>query len=202
MRGGPVASKLELLLDSIHPSRIIDETERRVDASINAFPFVASSVTTWEEFRSVVGSFCVYVENNVLGRGAGGQISEAERGFGWGRVSAGILSRAYGPSGDKAAFEMARTGHEGGLFAVLREVGRRMAEDYAKGEIAARVAAYWHSLTPDEQIAAGQEYLRTYRELLPSELTEGSAARIRGSFWKVLEEHPWALKRLRRVGRS
>ena len=45
------------------------------------------------------------------------------------------------------------------------------------------------------------EYLKKYGHLLPSELTEGSAARVRANFPKVLAQHPKILQKTRRLGR-
>lgn len=58
---------------------------------------------------------------------------------------------------------------------------------------------YWNRLSVQEQLAAPLEYLPKYRDLLPWELTEGSAARIRGGFVKVLEQHPHLIRDLRRA---
>ena len=120
--------------------------------------------------------------------------------FHWGRC-AQLLRHIYGASGSKVAFEMARTGNEGGLFAVLRAVALRMAEEYSENEISARVGLYWERLSVDEQISATTEYLQKYSHLLPSEMTEGYGARIRANFPKVLAQHPQVLRRTRRLGR-
>jgi hypothetical protein len=96
---------------------------------------------------------------------------------------------------------MARTGAEGGLFSVLKAIALRMAEEYTENEIHARVSDYWNRLTPDEQLAAGDEYLEKYGHLLPDEMTEGSAARIRVNLPKVLIQHPKTLQKTRRLGR-
>ena len=117
----------------------------------------------------------------------------------WGRCVR-LLQNEYGSSGEKAAFEMARTGTQGGLYAVLISVAKQMVEEYASNEIRARISHYWHSLSVDEQLAATDEYLSKFGHLLPSELTERSAARIKTNFIKVLEEHMKMVKRIRNVG--
>jgi len=111
-----------------------------------------------------------------------------------------MLMKEYGRSGEKAAFEMARTGNDGGLYAVMRAIGRGMAEEAAEAEIAARIQDFLDRLSPDEQIAVAREYISKFGRLLPSELTEGSAARVVANFPKVLQEHPRLMQRTRRVG--
>jgi len=111
------------------------------------------------------------------------------------------MDKAFGPDGFKAGFEIVRTGKEGGLYRVLKTVADLMTEKYAQNEISARISRYWDSLTLDEKLAAPEEYLRKYGYLLPGELIEGSAARIRAHFLKVLEEHPKMIRRMRQIGR-
>jgi len=84
---------------------------------------------------------------------------------------------------------------------VLAANAMRIAEDMSETEIAARVNAFWQAHSADEVLDAAQQYLARYGHLLPSELTEGSAARIRANFVRVLENHPKLVQRLRRVGR-
>ena len=97
---------------------------------------------------------------------------------------------------------MARTGTEGGLYRVLRDMAQTMAADYAENELAARVNSYWNDLSTDEKLAAPDEYLRRFGHLLPSELTEGGAWRVRANFPTVLQEHSRLIQRLSRIGRT
>ena len=112
-----------------------------------------------------------------------------------------MLKKAYGDQADKAAFEMARTGVEGGLYGVLKTVAQLMVEEYAGNEIRARAGAFWNGLSLDEKLEVPTEYIKKHGHLLPSELTEGSAARLRMNFLKVLEEHPRLFMNVQRVGR-
>ncbi len=190
--------RLDRLLDSIHPSRTLDETARRAEEAVNSFAKNASQITDWEEFRTYASRFFCHVEESVLRMRNAPQFDEE---FAWDRCLK-ILKRAFGPNGEKAAFEMARTGNEGGLYAVLKKVAQTMAEQYARNEVAGRVYAYWNELTVEQQLAAGQEYLDKYGHLLPSELTEHSGARVRANLPRVLEKHPDLMQRLGEIGRS
>ncbi len=75
----------------------------------------------------------------------------------------------------QTAFEMARTGVEGGLNAVLRKFAEVQAREYAENEIKGRISRYWEGLSADEKLRATDEYLAEYGRLLPSELTEHGA---------------------------
>ncbi len=191
-------TELDRLLESIDPSRTLDQVSTRVDDALNSFRVQSGIIKDWQGFRTVLAEFFRHIENGVL------RIRPSFSGdpdIDWGRCC-NLLRREYGANGEKAAFEMVRTGAEGGLFSVLRAVTSRMLEDYAGNEIAAKISNFWGSLSTDEQLAASQEYLDKYGHLLPSELTSGSAARIRANFIKVLEEHPRIMRRLRNIGRG
>ena len=54
----------------------------------------------------------------------------------------------------------------------------------------------------DEKFEVMGEYISKHGHLLPSELTEGSAVRIKMNFIKVLEEHPRLIKKLRKMSPS
>jgi hypothetical protein len=190
-------TRLDGLLSFIDPEENIERTFNRANEAINTFRVRAARIEDWDEFRSCLVAFLRHVDVHTLRLRAPVGTEE----FSW-RRCAQILRAIYGSSGgEKAAFELARTGNEGGLGAVLRAFAMHMAEDYSRNEIAAKVSAYWNSLSVAEQLEAASEYLAKYGHLLPSELTEGSAARIRANFWRVLEEHPRLFQRLHRVGR-
>jgi hypothetical protein len=190
-----MTTKLDRLLESIDPARTMDEVAARVDSAVNSFHLDTWVIKHWDDFETLLARFFCHVENKIL------EINRpVHPEMDLGRCIR-LLIDEYGPQGEKAAFEMARTGVEGGLYAVLRTIAMRMTEKYAQNEISARIQQFWDELSIDEKLAVPTEYLEKHGHLLPPELTEGSAARIRVNFRKVLEEHPRILQRTRRVGR-
>jgi len=192
-----MTTNLERLVEGLDPDRTIEEAFRRADEAINSFPMRRAQIDDWSEFTRCLAEFVVHVESHIL------CLSRPVRGpldFEWSRA-AGLLVEIYGRSGDKTAVELARTGNEGGLYGVLKAVAMRIADDLSTNEIAARVNAFWRSHSPEELLEASREYLARYGHLLPSEMTEGSAARIVANFPKVLEQHLRLVQQLRRVGR-
>jgi hypothetical protein len=192
-----MTTNLDMLLESIDPSRTYDQVSARVDEAVNDFAMHRPIIEDWDEYENYLADFYRHIETVVLRMGSGVPDS---REYYWGQC-ANLLNKAFGPSGFKAAFEMVRTGKEGGLYQVLKTVADLIAEKYAQNEIFARISHYWESLTLDEKLAAPDEYLSKYGYLLPPELTEGSAARLRANFPKVLEEHPKMIRQMRRIGR-
>lgn len=191
-----LATRLERLLAGIDPDRTSQVTYRRANEAINTFRAPAK-IEKWNEFKAAVMRYSNHVESCILNLRE--PIDETSE-FYWPRCVR-VLLDIYGINGEKASFEMARTGNEGGLYAVLKAVAMNLAEKYAQNEISARISAYWQNLSVDEQLQASSEYIARYGHLLPSELTEGSAARIRANFPKVLKKHHDLIEKIRRVGR-
>lgn len=192
-----MASQLEKLLDSIDPAKTYDQMFDRANRAVNTFEKRKAQIIHWDEFVETLGTFFCHVEAAVLNISPS-VYSDSE--FNSGRCL-GLLSRIYGANGEKLAFDMARTGNEGGLYAVLKAMALRIAEEYAENEIAARASDFIDRLTAEEMSAAMDEYIEKYGRLLPSEMNEGGAGRIKANFYKVLKHHPRMLRTMRNVGR-
>ena len=190
-------TKLEQLLEKIDPKLTLDKTSALADNAMNTFSFGSGQMTDRKEFEDCLTDFFCHVDSNVLG--VSKSFNSEHRDFQWGRCGI-LLSHIYGENGMMTAFDMARTGKSGGLYAVLKAIALRMAEEYAENQIGALIGEYWKKLTLDEKLAAPDEYLEKYGHLLPSELTEGSAVRIRANFPKLLAQHPEIIRKIRRLG--
>jgi len=188
---------LDQLLESIDPQRTLDETDARADEAVNSFPLRNAELKQWDEYRLCLINFMRHTEAAVLHVRV---LPNTSVDFDWGRCVR-LLIHEYGRNGEKAAFEIARTGKEGGLYAILKKLARRIAQRYGENEVVAKIGTWWSSLSVDEQFAATDEYLERYGHLLPSELTEGTAVRIRANLPKALKEHPRMIQRMRRLGR-
>ena len=192
-----MTSKLDRLLQSIDPTHTFEQLDRRADEAINAFSLGTGQISDWGQFSDCLIRFLQHLDTQLLRLQAPVPMS---RDLAWGRCVQ-TLMHLYGRSGEKAAFEMVRTGNDGGLYAVLKAFARHAAGQYAENEVSAKVHTYWNGLSVEERLVASDEYLQKHGHLLPSELTEGSAARVRADLPKVLIEHPSMMHRLGRVGR-
>ena len=188
---------LDTLLTSIDPDRTIVETYNRANEAINTCGVQIAMIDDWDTFRYYMAEFLRHLDFCILRLREPVSVSWE---YYWSRCNQ-VLCKVYGSDGQKAAFEMARTGNESGLYGILKAVAMRVAEDYSKNEIRARISAFLNGLSVDERLAASGEYISKFGHLLPSELTEGSAARIHADFHKVLQEHPQVLLKLRETGR-
>jgi len=153
------------------------------------------AIQNHDEFKTLLIKFFCHVENTILGIYPH---RSPHPDMDWGRCYQ-LLVKEYGSNGDTTAFEIARSGTEGGLYAVLKAVARQLADEYAMNQIRANISDFWESLSVDEKLEVSKEYLEKYSHLIPSELMEGGAVRIRTFFWEVLEEHPRIVKKLRDV---
>lgn len=185
----------ELLID-LEPERVLDPVARRTDEAINTFGPVPAVLTDWEAFRRLIVDFGRHVDATVIGTSA---FPEMEIDYAWG-LYAKDLHKAFGKlHGEKSAFDRARTGVAGGLLGVLREVAEERIEKRQKQHIEARVGVFWQELSDADKLAVMDQYISEFRHLLPSDLVEDGAFRLKMSFLKVLAEHPRMLQRLRNL---
>jgi hypothetical protein len=112
-----------------------------------------------------------------------------------------FLNEEYGPNGEKIAFEMAQTGIDGGLYAVLKTIAGRLVNFYAQNKVRYLVDEFWNNLGYDERITAAKQYREKYGHLIPPKYTERSIEYLTSQLPKILEEHPGMIQRMRRVGR-
>jgi len=191
-------TKLDRLLESTDPSKTIEAVSARIDEAINSFRVKSGIIDDWDTFTVVMGRFFRHLENHVLQIGS---FSSLDPEFDWGHCRR-MLIKEYGFNGEKTAFDMARTGLDRGFYGILKAVGEQMIKEYAQNEISARVYHFWDPLSVKEKLAAIDEYLEKYGHLLPSELTEDCAGRVKMEFVKILAEHPYLIRRLRKTGRG
>ena len=111
------------------------------------------------------------------------------------------LKKEYPKNTIQAVYDIMSTGAEGGVYQILRTLARLMAIEISQNEITAIVVDYWKGLSSDEKLAAPEEYINKYKNILPREIVNRASARFKGSFLKVLEQHPQMIKRVRDLSR-
>ena len=194
-----MSSKLDKFLEYISCERTIYETYNRANEAINTFGFDKGSIQNWYHFRSCIAEFMRHLDVCILNIDKSADISLAD--YYWPMCVRPLL-RIYGINGEKTALEMARTGSEGGLYAVLKAFAMHMAEEYSRNEISAKVSFFLKSLSIEEFVATADEYVGKYNHIIPYEMTEDSAVRIKMNFEKVLREHPFIIQKLQMAGRN
>lgn len=191
-------TSLDGLMEAMDPRRTSNETHRRADVARNELVVDQAAGTDWYRFRDLLCDLLTLIDVHVL------RLPEpipSHPDFTWNRCLE-FLREDYGQTATGlAAFDIARSGVEGGLEAILRNFTTRVADHYAENELRSWVYCWWNDLTVEGKLAAGKEYLAKYAPLLPSEIREGSAVRVRENLPKVLMEHHRLLRQTHRIGR-
>jgi hypothetical protein len=188
--------KLDKLLKEIDPFQRIGEIHKRMNSAIKSFSYGSLTIRNWHEYENYLAKFFCHAENVTL------------------RVKMPVhpkmhyhrcipfLNEEFGPNGEKIAYKMAKTGVNGGIYAVLNIIAKRLAEFYTRNTIRSFVDRYWNKLTYNERIAAAKEYRRKYAHLFPLDYTEKSPEFIAANLQKILEEHSFMVKRIRKFMRQ
>jgi len=193
-----MGTKLDQLLERIDPACTIDKYEARAHEAFNSFEMPADGVQTREDFQNLLARLEFHLLTTRTGCRKPFPVKDQE--FWYGHMHERLIEE-YGLQGARVAFEMASTGVDGGLYGVLTTMVARFGRKWAEKIIASEVLEYCHGLSTDERLAAPQEYLEKFRRLLPSDIRHGLDYRLAREFWRVLEQHPHLIRRMRRIGR-
>jgi len=184
---------LNQLMEILDSRDYVQSCYRRADEAVRTFEIDQTVITDWDGFRYCMAKFRWHLDYHLLNM-------TRQIGFGlefqWARA-VGVLIAMYGTNGEKTAFEITRTGNEGGLYALLRKMATYQTMRYQRNKTSALVSDFWNNLSADQKIEAGREYIVRYRRLIPSELAEASGARILSQLTKVLEKHAEMIHDLR-----
>lgn len=178
-----------------HIESVIDKTQTEVEEAVNSFS-APSRVGTWDEFQDLMVRFHRHVENRLLRTNLGCDAL-------YDVSLAGVQRYLRGAFGQlRVAFEIAKSGQEGGLLRVLRTFAQAIADDSSGREIGARVASFLEGLSFDEERAIAREYIERYGHLVSSELMEGSPAYVQANLQRVLAGHPQLVQKVRHTTRG
>jgi len=172
---------------------IPDDVQRRIDHAVNMFRPPRAVITDWGGYTRCLAAFYREVERSVLAlRGPVPEWDEHQAWQCW-----RLMKGAYGPDAPQAAYEIVRTGTEGGLLKVLRTVADLLAKEFCRQMVTSVVTTYWQGRSTAELIEDGREYVRRYGHLMPGEMVEGSAVRVQAGLLRALIQHPEFIRRLR-----
>jgi len=188
-----MATRLEELLESIDPSRTIDQVSAAVDDAFNSFRN-NNPIRSFDDYEEFMSRFVQHVESVVLKFGSNVPYNKD---FWWARYS-NLVSNRHGRDAWKMNYEKIITGKDGGLYKLLKDVAAMILDDRSGREISARVWRFWESLTNDEKLKTVDEFLQKFGRLLPSEYTGGGGAYLKANFPRVLEKYPQLLMEIRR----
>lgn len=189
-------TNLDRLLDEIDPSITLDVTERIVTSALEQFHVVSNIARNGEEAREILAEFMRQTRNALWGTPSDVGFNELLN-----LLEVYTLFEEEFPNNTQRTVDKIMTsGAEGGVYGILRILANKITEQYNYHLIHTKVMNYWDSLSSDEMFHVANEYYEKYPEFLPPHLDGNLTNTIRFSFWKVLDEHPYMIKRLRNMG--
>lgn len=192
-----MTSKLDSLLDAIAPEHTLEDVAACVDDAMNSFTLQPKRVETWgwDEFEDFTGEFLRHVVCTALLRIP----PEDQRTDHIWPMFSYAIDEAYAPQGQRLALKLARTGAEGGIYAVMRKTGQALVNRWAHNRISSLVSEYWNGLSDKEKRTVPGEYLQRCGDLLPADVQEKLKWTPWFNFFQILEQHPRLLQRMRPV---
>lgn len=190
-----MTTRLERLIQNI--TDVPDRIDRYRDEALNSFPPPPAVVPDWDAYRVLLARFYCHIECRTLGIASRHPDMQFDLSRCW-----NLLKKKFGESAPQTAFEIVRTGAEGGVLQLLRTVADLYAGECAERQIGMAVDLYWSNRAAEDLLADAREYVANYSHILPGEITEGSATRIHANFRKVLKQHPFVVRQLRRAALS
>jgi len=190
-----MTTKLESFLKDISPEETIERTQAAASSALNSISTHRPKIDTWDEFKELMAEFYCLVESNMIGLEKPRSMNLS---MDWGRCST-LLFNKYGHGGDWTAFNIAQSGVEGGLYAVLKYVAESLAQQFSTNWIGVRIGEFWDNLSHEERLAVPLEYLEKYRHILPQEILEQNPSLFAIKFYRFLKHHPQMIKGLKNI---
>jgi hypothetical protein len=184
-------TRLDRLLENLEA--ILERNREQADKVINQFPLAPVRIDDWQNFEFFLAGCVSHLESvvlNVTQRQTDREIHLA-RGH-------NLLKKIYGDSPMQTAFEIVRTGNEGGVYGLIQRVTHAYSQEYTENMIGMTVECYWNHRTPSQLVKDAHEYADKFASMIPGELTEGSAGRIKAQYRKLLNQHPFLIQKMRR----
>lgn len=182
-------NELQMMLEQLVEKH--RQVELQINDRFNAFQMPeASRVTSLQEFEDLTARLYWSLVCPALSTQLPALKLHA------GHAPALLLEREYGANAHLHAFDIARSGAEGGLWGILQTLARLTQEQMFERLSLVVVTSYWQSTSAEQLVKDAHDYLKEYGHLMPGEMTEGSQAFLLGNFRKVLLEHPNLIRKL------
>ena len=168
------------ILNGLDETLIAQEIELRVDMALKQFPVTTPIVTSYPDAEAVVTRFYQFLMLVMFNA----TVSDAmARGF----VSL-LMARAF-PGGVEDAADIATTGVQGGVLALLTKVAeaikRQLVEQYVGGTIAAGVdLSSW-----DDRVDLMDAYISRFAANVPASRRHRTAAELASHADEVIKNH-------------
>jgi len=187
--------KLRNLLENIDPRKTLDEVENDIMNALNNFNITKNRIDNYDEFKDCLIDFTRSAWRSLLHAPT---IFKDDRDFLYTKALE-YLKNDYPGNTEITAYEIMESGAEGGTYTVLKNLASSMARMISNDGIKTKVGEYIHNLSFDEQGAASKEYIEKYKDILPSNIFNDQL-KFQISFQKVLENHPYMIRKHGNIG--
>ena len=189
-------TRLERYMQQLAPAVSIDPVHRRVDEALRTLPAsVGGAVRNYLAFADRSVLLWWHIEPYLLDIA---NFPRREASDAW--YQCRLVYRAiYGSEGDKAGYEIVANNVEGGWRKVAHAFAHKMADDFIEQQVGMSASAWWSLLSTPDRHAAADEFLLKWGYLLPGELTEHSAARVRAYLPEYLKRVPEMFQKLQQI---
>jgi len=188
---------LETLLDEIDPPNTIDFIEEKLNQFLLNFPIESNTVRDEYEAEELLAEFVRRYRNYAFG-------ATEDSGKGpmapmFNRMEATMYLEKIFPDKNPMirACKIMTSGAEGGVYGIISSITDKLSSETSHDMINKSVNKFWENLTNEEKLAVAEEYLGKFKDILPSQLINSKPNIY--TFDKVLQNHPWMIKRLREI---
>lgn len=187
-----MAQKLEKLLEKIHPSKSIDQFEKRISRALNDFNWSSNTVDSMDESEECIIEFTM-LANLKLHKMEKENSNKNKKMSRW--IAFDLLKKEFPRYTENSIYEIMSSGAEGGVYGIVKTLADLLYKDSAQGYINSRVNDYLKSRNMEQKFKDINEYKRMYEDILPADSSIDPV-----NFKEVLQQHPWIIKRRRDRG--
>lgn len=187
-----MASKLKQLLDKIDYKNLFAADEIRVERILTEYRSKRNTVEDYDEFKKCLVDFVSRIYSAILN--APNAFENANDIFMYG-LSLKFLKTKYPVNTEITVYEIMHSGAEGGVYHILKILAKIMTDQIYKDGIEHYISIYLDELNFEEREAAVKEYLKEFKDILPTNY-KNDPTMVLISFEKVLQEHAYMMKRL------
>jgi len=175
---------------------MMNDIEKSVDNVISNYQGYNNTVENYEEYKQCLINFVGRLYGAILNTPDAFESASNRISYG---LALDFLKSLYPENTEKTVFGIMHTGAEGGVYQILKNLGRVMTDQISKNAIKYYVGQYIGELNYDQRAEAVNEYIAKFRDVLPVNY-KNDLTTVLISFQEVLEEHPQMIKRLRGLG--
>ncbi|MGA2497749.1 MAG: hypothetical protein ABSH20_08410 [Tepidisphaeraceae bacterium] len=189
---------LDQFLESISPQRTILDIGMKIDRALNTFPVPAQWTGNHDSFQEMVIQFLCHVDQHLAGASSRRPpMPPYDLGH-----CVDVFESIYGSMGIHRAYDLARTGHEGGVYRVLRDFAAALVMRAHRHTIAKPISDFLWDMTEEGRMEMARHYIARFGSYLPPEWLEHGGVPVARNLKQILQQHPELMVKIMSLDRS